>query len=346
MGAHHASHPSAGWVPGLVGSMAEWCPSAPQSIPLPPAQLPGPMLSLPRATFSGHPAIPTAAGVASAVETRRRTQPAARCHRDPGSAALGLLLNKGHPVILARAAGSAQKPGKLNDIIWVPLTDGISTQTPSAGLSAKEKRVAGEQNEGVEKHLQFWGAPVTAEPLVKGASPPFSHATCVHKMAPPNGRAIPHAGVPSAWFVVGGRLHPSPGQAAVPQDAVPSRLALQSTSKLSPSLSCLLSPFLPATHPCRVMPITWTPTSSLTWDSPTQPKPSAPSRDPSSISALPGLKPGGMVHREYYLHLLLLRAGCLITLCRDTVEERKASSHTKHPSGVPQERTCKGTRTL
>lgn len=330
-------------------------PPAPQSIPLPPAQLPGPRLSLPKATFSGHSAIPAAARVASAVETWWRAQPAARCHRDPGSAVLGLLLNKGHPVILARAAGSAQKPGKLNDIIWVPLTDGISTQTPSAGLSAKEKSVAGEQNEGVEKHLQFWGTPcycrATSSACQAGsslplASPPFSHATCVHKMAPPNGRDIPRAGVPSAWFVVGSSLHPSPGQAGVPQDAGPSCLALQSTSVLSPSLSCLLSPFLPASHPRRVMPITWVPTSTLTWGSPTEPKPSAPSRDPGSVSALPGLKPGSVVHRECYLHLLPLRAGCLTASCRGTVEERKASSHTKHPPGIPQERTCKGTRTL
>lgn len=52
------------------------------------------------------------------------------------------------------------------------------------------------------------------------------------------------------------------------------------------------------------------------------------------------------MHREHYLHLLLLRAGRLTTSCRDTVEERKESSHMKHPSGIPQERTCKGTRTL
>ncbi|EOB01237.1 hypothetical protein Anapl_04103 [Anas platyrhynchos] len=161
-------------------------------------------LSLPKATFSGHSAIAAAAGVASAVETPRRAQHAARCHRDPGSAALGLLLNKGHPVILARAAGSAQKPGKLNDIIWVPLTDGISTQTPSAGLSAKQKSVAGEQNGGVESISSFGEPPITAEPLVKGASPPFSHATCVHNMAPPNGRAAQGREGGSNWDGVDG----------------------------------------------------------------------------------------------------------------------------------------------
>lgn len=81
VGTHHTSHPTAGRVPGPVGSTAEQCPPpAPQSIPLLPAQLPGPRLSLPKATFSGHSAIPAAAGVASAVETRRRAQPAARCH--------------------------------------------------------------------------------------------------------------------------------------------------------------------------------------------------------------------------------------------------------------------------
>lgn len=56
-----------------------------------------------------------------------------------GSVALGLLLNKASPVILAQAAGSTQKPGKLNDIIWVLLTDSISTQTPSARVSADEE---------------------------------------------------------------------------------------------------------------------------------------------------------------------------------------------------------------
>ena len=59
-------------------------------------------------------------------------------HKGLGSVALGLLLNKASPVILARAAGSAQKPGKLNDIIWVPLIDGISTQTLSVQASAEE----------------------------------------------------------------------------------------------------------------------------------------------------------------------------------------------------------------
>lgn len=60
------------------------------------------------------------------------------CCKDLDSVALGLLLNKESPVILARAAGSAQKPGKLNDIIWVLLTDNISTQTLSAWVSAEE----------------------------------------------------------------------------------------------------------------------------------------------------------------------------------------------------------------
>lgn len=60
------------------------------------------------------------------------------CCKDLDSVALGLLLNKESPVILARAAGSAQKPGKLNDIIWVLPTDNISTQTPSAWVSAEK----------------------------------------------------------------------------------------------------------------------------------------------------------------------------------------------------------------
>lgn len=60
------------------------------------------------------------------------------CCKDLDSVALGLLLNKEYPVILARAAGSAQKPGKLNDIIWVLPTDNISTQTLSAWVSAEE----------------------------------------------------------------------------------------------------------------------------------------------------------------------------------------------------------------
>lgn len=60
------------------------------------------------------------------------------CCKDLDSVALGLLLNKESPVILARAAGSAQKPGKLNDIIWVLPTDNISTQTLSAWVSAEE----------------------------------------------------------------------------------------------------------------------------------------------------------------------------------------------------------------
>lgn len=59
------------------------------------------------------------------------------CCKDLDSVALGLLLNKESPVILARAAGSAQKPGKPNDIIWVLPTDNISTQTLSAWLSAE-----------------------------------------------------------------------------------------------------------------------------------------------------------------------------------------------------------------
>lgn len=66
-----------------------------------------------------------------------------RC-KGMGSVVLGLLLNKASPGILAGAAGSAQKPGKLNDIIWVPLTDGISTQTLSAWVSAEDKSVARE----------------------------------------------------------------------------------------------------------------------------------------------------------------------------------------------------------
>lgn len=69
---------------------------------------------------------------------------AEECCKGLGSVALGVLLNKASPGILAGAAGSAQKPGKLNDIIWVPLTDGISTQALSAWVSAEEKSVARE----------------------------------------------------------------------------------------------------------------------------------------------------------------------------------------------------------
>lgn len=244
------------------------------------------------------------------------------CCKGLGSAALGLFLNKASPVILAQAAGSAQKPGKLNDIIWALPTDSVSTQTLSARVSAEE---------------WGWGALLVLDNPLKL---PFLLAKVLGRpLIPILVSTVPQDILTQPLW--------SPSGDPVPQ---------QHRSSKPASVQCRVARTSPGTVPSVPFP----PCHNAALATATGAAcPVAEGWSQLQEAAGLGLRfqKGGHsgnlgTHRSgtpnQYPHepgLLPLRGGYLISERSDTVE-RKVSSGTKHrhPSGISQGRTHKGTR--